>query len=139
MVLKSVTTKGNTTETIETSQIDWADELAVFEQTDLNRPALEEYYTKQEQVLDNGNIVVEYNRVEDVEPLVHYLRLELTADRKLTQLNALIQDQNVLFFSRRNVQLTSDPASGNISGYRVEGVQKLVLSDSLYYRVDATL
>ncbi|MFD2999908.1 hypothetical protein ACFS7Z_06025 [Pontibacter toksunensis] len=139
MVLKSVTTEGKETETVETSAVDWEDELAVFEQADLNRPALEEYYTKQEQVLNNGDIVVEYNRVEDAEPLVHYLRLELTADRKLKQLNALIQDQNVLFYSRRNVQLNADPTSGNISGYRVEGVQKLVLSDSLHYRVDANL
>ena len=139
MVLKSVSTEGQQTETVETSAVDWEDELAVFEQTDLNRPALEEYYTKQEQVLEDGSIVLEYKRVEDAEPLVHYLRLELTPDRKLKQLNALIQDQNVLFYSRRNVQLSADPASGNISGYRVTGVQKLVLSDSLHYRVDANL
>ena len=139
MVLKSVTTEGIETETIETSEVDWEDELAVFEQADLNRPALQEYYTKQEQVLDNGSIVVEYNRVEDAEPLVHYLRLELTPDRRLKQLNALIQDENVLFYSRRNVQMSADPASGNISGYKVEGVQKLILSDSLHYRVDANL
>ena len=139
MVLKSVTTGRTQTETVEISEVDWEDELAVFEQTDLNRPALEEYYTKQEQVLDDGNIVVEYKRVEDAEPLVHYLRLELTPERKLKQLNALIQDQNLLFYSRRNVQLTADPANGHISGYRVEGVQKLVLSDSLHYRVDANL
>ena len=138
-VLKSVSTEGAETETIETSQVDWKDELAVFEQADLNRPALEEYYTKKERVLENGSIVVEYNRVEDAEPLVHYLRLELTPDRKLKQLNALLQDQNVLFYSRRNVQLNANPATGNISGYRVEGVQKLVLSDSLHYRVDANL
>lgn len=138
-VLKSVTTEGTQTETIQASEVDWEDELAVFEQADLNRPALEEYYTKQEQVLGNGSIVVEYNRVEDAEPLVHYLRLELTPDRRLKQLNALLQDQNMLFFSRRNVQLSTDPASGNISGYRVEGVQKLILSDSLHYSVDANL
>lgn len=139
MVLKSVTTEGTPTEIIETAEIDWEDELAVFEQADLNRPALEEYYTKQEQVLENGSIVVEYNRVEDTEPLVHYLRLELTSDRKLKQLNALLQDQNVLFYSRRNVQLNADPASGNISGYKVQGVQKLILSDSLHYSVNANL
>lgn len=139
MVLKSVTTEGTATETIETSEIDWEDELAVFGQADLNRPALEEYYTRQERVLDNGSIVVEYNRVEDAEPQVHYLRLELSPDRKLKQLNALLQDQNILFYSRRNVQLSADPANGNISGYKVEGVQKLILSDSLHYRVDANL
>ena len=139
MVLKSVTTEEKPTETIQTSEIDWEDELSVFLETDLNRPALREYYTRQEQVLDDGRLVVEYNKLEDAEPLVHSLRLELTPDRELRQLNALIQDQNILFFSRRNIQLTAEPSSGNISGYRVQGVQKLVLSDSLHYRVDVNL
>ena len=139
MVLKSVTTEERPTETIQTAEIDWEDELSVFAETDLNRPALQEYYTREERVLPDGNIVLEYNRVEDAEPLVHYLRLEMTPDRVLRQLNALIQDQNILFYSRRNIQLTADPSSGNISGYRVQGVQKLVLSDSLHYQIDANL
>lgn len=139
MVLKSVTTEGKPTETIQTSAVDWEDELSVFLDADLNRPALQEYYTRQEQVLDNGNIVVEFNRVEEAEPLVHYLRLELTSDRVLRQLDALIQDQNMLFYSRRNIQLSADPSSGNISGYRVKGVQKMMLSDSLHYQIHANL
>ncbi|MCJ8163844.1 hypothetical protein MKJ04_03255 [Pontibacter sp. E15-1] len=139
MVLKSVSAEGKPTETIETSAVDWEDELAVFKETDLNRPALQEYYTRQEQVLADGNILVEYTRLKDTEPLVHHLRLELGPDRKLRKLNALIQDQNVLFYSRRNIQLSTDTATGNIASYRVEGVQKLILSDSLHYRVDANL
>ncbi len=139
MVLKSVTTEGKPTETIETSAVDWEDELAVFQETDLNRPALQEYYIRQEQALPDGSILVEYNRKEEAEPLVHYLRLELSPDRKLRKLNALIQDENILFYSRRNVQLTTDTQSGNISSYRVKGVQKLILSDSLHYQVDANL
>lgn len=139
MVLKSVTTEGKPTETIQTAKVDWEDELSVFMDADLNRPALQEYYTRQEKVLDNGNIVVEFNRVEDVEPLVHYLRLELTPDRVLRQLNALIQDQNMLFYSRRNIQLSADASSGNISGYHVKGVQKMMLSDSLHYQIQANL
>lgn len=139
MVLKSVTTEEEPTETIQTSTIDWQDELSVFEEADLNRPALKEYYTVQERKQEDGSIVVEYNRLEDAEPLVHYLRLELTPKRKLRQLNALIQDQNMLFYSRRKVQLTADTATGNIAGYQVLGVQKLILTDSLHYRMDATL
>lgn len=139
MVLKSVTTEEKPTETIQTTAIDWEDELSVFADADLNRPALQEYYTKEERVLPDGSIVLEYRKAEDAEPLVHYLRLEMTSDRVLRQLNALIQDQNMLFYSRRNIRLTADPATGDISGYRVKGVQKLVLSDSLHYRIDANL
>ncbi|WP_439880778.1 hypothetical protein ACSX1A_16685 [Pontibacter sp. MBLB2868] len=139
MVLKSVTTENKPTETIQTDKIDWEDELAAFEQADLNRPALQEYYTKQETVLENGNVAVEYRKIEDTEPVVQYLRLTLTPTKQLQQLDAVLQDKNPLFFSRRTIQLQADPATGNISGYNVQGVQKLIFSDSLHYAVDANL
>lgn len=139
MVLKSVATENEPTETIQTDKINWEDELAVFEQADLNRPALLEYYTKQETVLDNGSVAVEYTKVENSEPLVQYLRLTISPDKQLQQLDAVLQDKNPLFFSRRSIQLQADPATGNISSYNVHGVQKLIFSDSLHYSVDANL
>ncbi|MEJ8804340.1 hypothetical protein [Pontibacter sp. H249] len=139
MVLKSVTTEDNPTETIETDEIDWEDELSVFDDLDLNKPTLQEYYTRQEIVLENGDVGISYEKNTDSEPVVQHLYLLLTPDRQLKQLQARLQDKNPLFFSRRNVQLNAEPATGNISGYRIEGVQKLILSDSLHYRVDANL
>ncbi|MFD2514064.1 hypothetical protein ACFSRY_09320 [Pontibacter locisalis] len=139
MVLKSVTTENQPTETVQTDKVDWEDELAVFEQTDLNRPALQEYYVKQETVLENGSVAIEYRKTENSEPLVQYLRLVISPDKQLQQLNAVLQDENPLFFSRRKVRLDADPVTGNISSYNVQGVQKLIFSDSLHYAVDANL
>ncbi|WP_299818219.1 hypothetical protein [uncultured Pontibacter sp.] len=139
MVLKSVTTEGQPTETVETDDIDWQDELSVFEQLDLRRPALEEYYLKQEKVLENGDIAVEYKKREDSEPIVHYLFLTLSPDRKLKHLAATLQDKNPLFYSYRRVYLEAEPATGNISSYSIEGVQKLIFNDSLHYAVKANL
>ncbi|GAB3203051.1 hypothetical protein ABID22_001214 [Pontibacter aydingkolensis] len=139
MVLKSVTTGDKPVETVETDEIDWEDELAVFEQLDLRRPALEDYYMKQETVLENGDIAVEYKKKEESEPLVHYLYLTLTPTRQLKELNATLQDKNPLFYSRRHVTLQTEPETGNVSSYRITGVQKLIFSDSLHFKVDANL
>lgn len=139
MVLKSVSTEGKPAETVETDEIDWEDELAVFEQLDLRRPALEEYYIKQESVLENGDIAILYKKREDSEPLVHYLNLTLTPERKLKQLEAVLQDKNPLFYSHRFLQLQTQPGSGNISSYSIKGVQKLIFSDSLRFSLDANL
>lgn len=139
MVLKSVTTENQLTETVETDEINWEDELAVFEQLDLRRPALEEYYIKQETTLDNGDIAIEYKKREESEPLVQYLYLTLSPTRQLKHLNATLQDQNPLFYSRRFVELETEPGTGNILGYSIKGVQKLIFSDSLHYSVDANL
>ncbi len=139
MVLKSVSTVGEATETIETDAINWEDELAVFEQLDLRRPALEEYYKKQEFVLDNGDIAIEYNKLPDSKTLVNHLYITLNPDRKLKQLNATLLDKNPLFYSSKRVQLEADPNTGNISGYTIQGVQKLIFSDSLHYKVNTNL
>jgi len=139
MLLKSVQTGKQPTETIETGQVDWEDELAVFEQAALSKTALAEYYTRQEQVLPDGRIAVTYHKRPDAESMVRRLQLILTPGQKLHQLQAQLQDKNWLFFTRRNVQLEADPATGNISAYSVEGVQKLIIGDTLHYYIDARL
>lgn len=139
MVLKTVTTENKPAETVETDEIDWEDELAVFEQLDLNKPTLAEYYTKQVFEFENGDYAIEYKKLEDSEPLVHYLYLTFAPNRQLKQVDAILQDRNPLFFSRRKVQLQAAPGTGNISSYSIKGVQKLIFSDSLHYKVDANL
>ena len=139
MVLKSVSTGNQPVETLETDQVDWEDELAVFEQLDLNKPTLQEYYSKRRLPLEGGGYAIEYRKLKDTEPLVHYLQLNFGPDQKLQQVQAVLQDKNPLFFSRRKVHLQTDSGNGNISSYRIEGVQKLIFSDSLRFRVDANL
>lgn len=139
VVLKSAQTKGQPTETLETSQLNWEEEFSIFNEIDLNRPALRDFYTKQEQVQEDGSTVIQYNKVEDSEAPVTYLQLQLSPEKKLTSLEALIQDKNVLFYSKRKVRLEANATDGNVSGYHVSGVQKLVFGDSLRYQIDANL
>ncbi|WP_276498467.1 hypothetical protein [Pontibacter litorisediminis] len=139
MVLKSVAAQGHAPEVVETPDIDWEDELTVFEQADLSRPSLQEYYTRQEQVLEDGSVAIEFTKREDAEPQVHYLRLLMTPDGKLKQLSARLQDKNIIFFSQRAIELSTNPQTGDISSYQVEGVQKMLFGDSLHYEVKANL
>ncbi|MCC9135734.1 hypothetical protein ACFSKU_17060 [Pontibacter silvestris] len=139
VVLKSVQTKGKPTETIKTRELNWESELSVFDEVDLNRPALRDYYTKQEQVLEDGSTLIKYSRTEDAEAPVSYLQLQLSPEKKLTHLEALIQDRNVLFYSKRRINLEANAVSGDISSYHISGVQKLVFGDSLRYLIDARL
>jgi hypothetical protein len=139
MVLKSVKTQDKPVETIETSDLDWDSELSVFENVDLNKPTLLEYYTKDTQALPNGGTKITYTKLEDAESPVQYLHLQVSPDQKLQHLEAVLQDKNVLFFTRRKVELSAEPGSGNIAGYHVEGMQKLIFGDTLHYEVDANL
>ncbi|CAM3391361.1 hypothetical protein POKO110462_00495 [Pontibacter korlensis] len=139
MVLKSVATQGQEPEVVETPDIDWEDELAVFEQADLSRPSLQEFYTRQEQVLEDGSTAIEFTKLEGANPQVQYLRLVMSPEGKLKQLHARLEDKNIIFFSRRTINLSTNPQTGDIADYHVEGVQKMVLGDTLRYEVKANL
>lgn len=139
MVLKSVKTENSPTETVETSDVDWEDELAIFQEVDLSRPALQDLYSEQREPQTNGSTSVMFKKVEEAETPVQYLQLLLSPDNNIQQLEALVLEKNLLFYSRRKISLSTHPRSGDISSYRIEGVQKLIFGDSLHYRIDANL
>ncbi|MCC9165440.1 hypothetical protein [Pontibacter harenae] len=137
-VLKTVQTEGQPAETIKTDSVNWEEELAVFQEVDVNRPAVQEFYTEQKTQLSNGNTSVKYNRVEGAEAPVAYLHLILRPDNQIQHLEAVLQDQNPLFYTKRTLSLTTD-ANTTLQSYSIEGVQKLILNDSLHYSVSAKL
>ncbi|WP_147920398.1 hypothetical protein [Pontibacter qinzhouensis] len=140
MVLKSVTTQHQQTETIETTDLDWTDELAIFQDVDLSRPALRDFYTETTTTLPNGNTQLLYTKSETSAAPVQYLQLQLTPGRQLQRLEAMVLDKNILFYSKRKIVLTANPAeNSNISSYHIEGTQKLIFSDSLHYNIVANL
>ena len=139
MVLKSVKTKDKPVETVETARVDWEEELAMFQDLDLNKPTLQEYYSRTDSTLTDGSTFIRYDRQPDAEAPVQHLYLRISPSKHLQQLQALVQDQNVLFFTRRQLQITANPANGNLSGYSVDGTQKLIFGDTLNYRVDVNL
>lgn len=138
-VLKAVTTEDAPTETTQLEQLNWAEELAIFAEADINKPTLREYYTRQEQPLPSGGKAITYTRNSDAEAPVESLYLELSPDNKLQRLEATLHDENLLFFSRRQAVLEASPTSGYLQGYNVSGVQKMVFGDSLHYSVQVNL
>lgn len=138
-VLKSVIAKGQPTETLQMEEMDWEKELAIFHEVDLSRPALRDFYKEERHTLPNGSTVSVFTKDPEAATPVDRLQLTVSPAQKLERLEAVVLEENMLFYSKRNISLDADPASGNLSGYRVEGVQKLIFGDSLRYRVDANL
>ena len=138
-VLKSVIAKGQPTETMQMEAMDWEKELAIFQELDLSRPALRDFYTEERHTLPNGSTVSVFTKDAEAAAPVDQLQLTVSPAQKLERLEAVVLEENMLFYSKRNISLDADPGSGNLTSYRVEGVQKLVFGDSLRYRVDANL
>ncbi|WP_299706493.1 hypothetical protein [uncultured Pontibacter sp.] len=138
-VLKSVTTKGQQPETTQMDDVDWEKELAIFQEVDLSRPALRDFYREERHTLPNGSTVSIFTKDAEAAAPVERLQLTVSPFQRLEHLEAIVLEENMLFYSKRNITLTAESGSGNLTGYRVEGVQKLIFGDSLRYRIDANL
>jgi hypothetical protein len=139
VLTKTVQTAGQPAETIKVTQTDWENELAIFEEADLKKPSLRDYYIRKEQVLSNGGISIKYYKMEDAEAPIEYLYLQLTPDRTLQHLETAFLEKNPLFYSRRKASLSVDSVTGRILSYNIEGIQKMILGDSLRYTIKANL
>lgn len=139
VLTKKVQTGDHPTETVKVTDTDWTDELAIFEEADLRKPSLREYYTRQEKPLLNGGITIRYDKLEDAESPIEYLYLQLTPERTLQHLETSFIEKNPLFYSRRKATLLVDSVSGNISSYSIAGIQKMIFGDSLRYTIQADL
>lgn len=138
MVLKSVQTGSQPTETVQTSDLNWEEELSAFFEADINKPALQDKFIEERQTLPDGSTRINYRRIEGQDAPVASLDLLTAPTNQIKQLDAVILENNILFFSKRKLSLSTNSA-GHISNYRVEGVQKLIFGDSLHYRIDANL
>ncbi|WP_242926212.1 hypothetical protein [Pontibacter vulgaris] len=138
-VIKRAKTEDKAAETIKTSEVDWEDELAIFQDVDISKPSLREYYTEEKQPFGNNLTAYTYTKTAEAEAPVQHLTLQTNREQKLQGMEAVLLEENMLFYSKRKVTLSTNPATGNITGYQINGVQKLVFGDSLHYNVTAII
>ena len=117
----------------------WSHELDVFRQLDLiNRPIYRDVYQVKDGVKDSkSNLLIRSYEAPANSP-VPYLRLyyQVTPTR-LKKLEALYQETNSLYGSQRKLEMYFDDSSGklHLTGYAIEGDQKMMLSDSVHYAI----
>jgi hypothetical protein len=130
-VEKQVTLRDGQVETTRVEKIDWTKELQIFYQADINKPALRgAYETQDARAGDTIDAVKTYRRKPGVENSVEQLRVTQT-DTRGGSVEAVLTQDNPLFFSRKVLQLHYQ--RGLLTSYQVQGVQKLVLFDTLRY------
>ncbi|HSI90190.1 MAG TPA: hypothetical protein VK927_03690 [Adhaeribacter sp.] len=124
----------------ETHQIvtpDWEQELTPFLDIDLNKKALAGAYTVSEEELPEGRRTV-YNLKPEEDARLKHVEVLTNAQNQLLGLRAIQQTSNALFFSREVRELKASSA-GTMAQYRISGVQKIVLFDSLRYATQGAL
>jgi hypothetical protein len=132
-VEKRVKLRGGQIETTRVPEVEWDNELQIFYQTDINKPALRGAYQIDSVIQEDGRLRRTYRRKPDVENAVERLTVISlpSAPAAAQEITATLTQDNPLFFSQKRVALHA--ANGRLLDYQVTGVQKLVLFDTLRY------
>ena len=137
-VLKE-TKMGDSKDQKTTNAIDWAKELELFLQTDLNKPAYKLSYT----VSRPDSTTYEY-RLKDGEKLtVKYLKIKVDAGSKqIEKVEAVVKQRNQLYNSKKHLLLTCAPAKSGtwqIKTYEATGFQQLATADKKTFSVKGSV
>jgi len=121
-------------ETVQNRRLDWAKELELFQQADLNKPANVGSYIE-ETVSETTTTY----RLKSGEKLpVQFL--EIIKDPQtgtLLKMKATLRTRNYLFESERTLSLNT--ANGHLSSYAIEGFQHLFYGDPDPFRVEGRI
>lgn len=130
-VEKQVRLRNGKVETTRVMKTDWGKELQIFYQADINKPALRgAYKVEQQGQPDAARIVYQANGTAKA-PVT---RLAVaTAAAQPQTVTATIKQDNALFYSEKKLLLLV--RNGRIAEYQVDGLQKLVLFDTVRYSV----
>lgn len=129
--LKQVSVRGGAPETVRVPAVKWNDELQLFFQADINKAALRGAYAVDSVRLPDGRLRRTYTRRpgHDIAPVT---RLEVLGPQAAPEeITADVEQENALFTAHKHLRL--DLRQGHLTGYAVQGTQKLVLFDTLRY------
>jgi hypothetical protein len=123
-----------------TRDIDWARELDLFTQADINKPALRSSY----QITRPDSLTYQYTLKPSEERLtVRSLRVRLdAATHQPRQIDAVLKTSNALYSSERHLTLDSGPIgekTWRIQHYKLAGYQKLSYFDQNAFQVEGQL
>lgn len=115
---------GEQPETHQTVPVDWARELELFEQADLNKPAYANSYFTEE--ISKTTTTYRLKSGEDLP--VQYL--EVIKDENTGQplkVKATLRTKNYLYESERTLSLTAQ--NGRLAAYEIDGFQQMFYGD----------
>ncbi|MBT9392921.1 hypothetical protein KLP40_07090 [Hymenobacter sp. NST-14] len=136
VVEKQVLLRDGQLETTRVAQTDWTKELQIFQQADINKPALRGLYAVDSVALPGGTLRRTYRRRPGTDHPVEQLSV-LSQGAQVQELTATVAQDNPLVYSAK--QLEMHYQNGLLATYRVTGVQKLILFDSVHYAVRGTV
>lgn len=123
--------------------IGWTDELAVFRHLELiNKPIYAQAYEVLDGVKDdNSNLTVKILNAKINVPVQQFKIFYQNDQEKVKRIEAKIMEQNSLYFTARTFTIELEDHQGLpvLSQFKVSGVQKMILRDSVRFSISSTI
>jgi hypothetical protein len=120
----------------------WKHELDAFQQLDvINKPLFKGNYQFTIQQDDHSNLLVRSYSTKMKSPVPEVKFFYQDGQNKLKKIESVFNESNVLYSTSRKLTIQFEEQQGvvMISGYRVQGFQKMILSDSVKFLIEGRL
>lgn len=142
-LIKKTFLKGKRDSTIllpDTAQ--WKHELNAFQELDIiNKPLFKGNYQSKDQEDDHSNLLVRSFVTKMKSPVPEIKFFYQDGNMKLKRIESVFNESNVLYSTSRKLTLEFEEQQGSamISKYKVQGFQKMILSDSVAFSIEGKL
>jgi hypothetical protein len=117
--------------------LQWANELDIFRQIDqVNKAAFRDAYVVSDSRDTNSNLTVRELKAQGDDTPVSVVRFFYLRDpADIRKIEATMREENALYVNTRQLTMEFEPANSIqlIQRYRIEGIQKMVMSDSVRF------
>ena len=130
--------KDSSSITFQPDSAQWLDELNIFKRLDITNPSLKGQYSSDTRNDPNSNLTIQTWHADAPGAEVKLIKLYyLEKVEELRKLEATWEDRNPLNRSKKNMTLLFEDIHNEVllTGYEIEGVQKMVLQDTVVFRV----
>ena len=131
LVVQKTILMSNKVENQSINTIDWAKELELFIQTDLNKPAFAQSYQ-----VDSSLAGVKYTLKETEKLPVKYLTISKIGEDTI-KVEALVSNENYLYETERHLKLAIK--NDIVSDYQIEGFQKIIFGDKKAFKINGII
>lgn len=115
----------------------WAREMEIFYEVDINDPILRDAYQLIEESIGDSLMVESYTS-KDKSAEIEFLKIFYPPEKDAPlYITAVFSEKNALYDSKRSLKLIFEKQQGLnvLKGYSIEGVQKMLLKDTIRYKI----
>jgi hypothetical protein len=128
--------------TFKPDSLEWSNELQIFLDADINKPALKGQYVVTDQKDPKSNLKIRSYTTNSKKLAVDWLKVYYLDDiSKIKKIEIGITEENSIFNSKKELKMEFDTVkdSFNLMLYSIEGFQKMILKDEVHFSIQGNV